>query len=430
MKDQNYPSKRTSRRSFIKTSGTLASISTFLPFNFTELDSHMQDQLTSNKSIIGEYGEWAASLLPDPPRFSLRSKENIEETNLSAWRTEAILQAEKCIAAPTIKLIEGPTILSKWELDGVVIEAMEWKLAYGRPTRAVFLRPAQGPGPWPGILGLHDHGGNKYMGWRKIASTNRDAPTYIYEHQTTYYGGVAWANELAKRGYAVLVHDTFTFGSRRVRPENADTISWGMPDIPIEPDQEDEDYIIAYNEWAGAHEHIMSKSLFCAGTTWPGVYLGEDQVALDILAARPEVIKDQLGCCGLSGGGLRTVYLGGLDHRVKCAIAVGFMSTWKDFLLHKSFTHTWMTYAPLLPKYLDFPEILGLRVPLPTMVLNNKKDELFTLPEMRRADEILQNVFDLSGYAERYRCTFYDGPHKFDLAMQEDAFTWFDRWLK
>ena len=25
------------------------------------------------------------------------------------------------------------------------------------------------------------------------------------------------ANDLAKRGYAVLVHDTFTFGSRRVR---------------------------------------------------------------------------------------------------------------------------------------------------------------------------------------------------------------------
>lgn len=33
------------------------------------------------------------------------------------------------------------------------------------------------------------------------------------EHQQVYYGGRAWANELAKRGYVVLVSDAFTFAS-------------------------------------------------------------------------------------------------------------------------------------------------------------------------------------------------------------------------
>ena len=28
------------------------------------------------------------------------------------------------------------------------------------------------------------------------------------------------------------------------------------------------------------------------------------------------------------------------------------------------------------------------------------------------------------------RCSFYPGPHKFDLDMQAEAFDWFDRWLK
>ena len=32
--------------------------------------------------------------------------------------------------------------------------------------------------------------------------------------------------------------------------------------------------------------------------------------------------------------------------------------------------------------------------------------------------------------AAAYRCSYYSGPHKFDLAMQQDAFDWFDRWLK
>jgi hypothetical protein len=58
---------------------------------------------------------------------------------------------------------------------------------------------------------------------------------------------------------------------------------------------------------------------------------------------------------------MRTVFLGGLDDRIRCAIAVGFMTTWRDFLLDKCFTHTWITYVLLLPKDLDFPEILSLR---------------------------------------------------------------------
>ena len=38
----------------------------------------------------------------------------------------------------------------------------------------------------------------------------------MLEHHNEYYGGVAWANEIAKRGYAVLVPDAFPFASRRV----------------------------------------------------------------------------------------------------------------------------------------------------------------------------------------------------------------------
>ena len=67
------------------------------------------------------------------------------------------------------------------------------------------------------VLGLHDHGGNKFMGWRKIVRTDDNPWPIQATHQERYYGGVAWANELARRGYAVLVNDTFPFASRRVR---------------------------------------------------------------------------------------------------------------------------------------------------------------------------------------------------------------------
>ena len=106
------------------------------------------------------------------------------------------------------------------------------------------------------------------------------------------------------------------------------------------------------------------------------------------------------------------------------------MSTWKDFLLNKSFTHTWMTYIPLLPNYLEFPEVLGLRVPLPTMVMSNTEDQLYTLPEMKKADKILREVYSKAGASDKYSGKFYSGGHKFDVAMQKDAFDWLEKWLK
>ncbi|MFO0957396.1 MAG: hypothetical protein U0800_08000 [Isosphaeraceae bacterium] len=124
------------------------------------------------------------------------------------------------------------------------------------------------------------------------------------------------------------------------------------------------------------------------------------------------------------------MYLGGLDDRIRCAVAVGFMTTWRDFLLDKCFTHTWMAYVPLLPRDLDFPEILALRAPAPTLVQNCDEDPLYTPAEMRRADAMLGDTYTRAGAADNYRCTFYPGGHKFDRAMQAEAFAWFDRHLK
>jgi hypothetical protein len=137
----------------------------------------------------------------------------------------------------------------------------------------------------------------------------------------------------------------------------------------------------------------------------------------------------RVGCGGLSGGGLRSAYLAGLDDRIACAVVVGMMTTWRDYMLHKSHMHTWMIYIPHLARELDYPEIFGLRAPRPALVLNDTEDPLFTLPEMHRADAMLRAVYATMGADDRYRCSYYPGPHKFDPPMQAEAFAWFDRWL-
>jgi dienelactone hydrolase len=380
-----------------------------------------------DQNLIGAYGPFATEILGEgPAELSFR---NERFADVEAWRAEAKAKTLELLAQPDTGGTPEAKTLGRAIVDGVEVERLRWRLPYGPPTEAVFLKPEGERGPLPGIVALHDHGGLKYFGWRKIAEAGGPVHPMMLRHREDYYSGKAWANEIAKRGYAVLCHDTFTFGSRRVMVADVPPeIRWNEAADVSEEEPEDE--INAYNAWAGNHEHVMAKSLFCAGTTWPGIYLSEDQRALDVLCAREEVDAERVGCAGLSGGGMRTVFLGGLDERVKCAVCVGLMTTWRDCLLQKSWTHTWMMYVPLLPKHLDWPEILGLRVPAATMVLNDEEDSLFTLPEMRRADDILREVYEKASAGDRYVCNFHPGPHKFDRAMQAEAFDWLDRWLR
>jgi dienelactone hydrolase len=377
------------------------------------------------ETLIGPYGQWAASLISQElPSLSFRRK---EWTNVDKWRTAARARLVERLSIPDMGGPPKVIVKKQYTYDGLHIEELTWQLPYGRPTDAILLKPANATKPLPGILAFHDHAANKYFGTRKITKTADEQHPLMKDHQEHYYETKAWANEIAKRGYVVLVPDAFPFASRRVKISDVPGhLRNGLSDA----DPEDPENIKAYNDWAADHEHVMAKSLFSAGTTWPGVFFGEDRKALDVLCSRKDVDATNIGCGGLSGGGMRTVFMGGLDPRIKCAVCVGFMTTWKEFVVDKSFTHTWMVYVPLTPNELDFPEILGLRVPLPTLVLNDEQDGLYTLAEMKRADGILREVFTKAKAEDKYACSYYPGPHKFDAKMQEEAFAWFDKWLK
>jgi dienelactone hydrolase len=376
-------------------------------------------------NMLGAYGDWAAGIVGDQPAELSFRRERFKDVD--AWRQRARARYREALMQPESGATPRAALQHRFQYDSLDIEHLSWQLPYGPPTEALFLKPAGARGPLPGILALHDHGGNKYFGTRKITRISDDMHPLMRKHQDHYYGGAAWANEIAKRGYAVLVHDSFTFASRRMRAAD-------LPDIIkrdlVEVNPESEEEIQKYNQFAGNHEHLIAKSLFCAGTTWPGVFTADDQRALDYLCLRDDVDPARVGCCGLSGGGLRTVYLTGADERIRAACCVGMMTTWRDYLLNKCYTHTWMIYIPGLSRDLDYPEILGLAVPKPVLVLNNRQDQLFTMPEMERADTILKEVYGKAGAAANYRASFYNGPHKFDLEMQAEAFKWFDERLK
>lgn len=400
-------------------------------------------EAADGKSMLGAYGAWAAGALGDGPgRLSLR-RPGVRD--LERWRRAARERVGQLVAEPAGEAADVRTE-ARSTVDGLDVELLSWQLPWGPRTEACLLRPAGATARLPGVLALHDHGGFKYLGWRKIVRTQLSALHPLVErHQRLSYGGVGWPDELARRGFAVLCHDVFAFGSRRIRAtdlpdlvvgrliqapsatrelEAGETGEEGAGEACEVPPGEPSDRIARYHGFAAQHESIVAKSLFSAGLTWPGVVLAEDRAALSYLVRRPDVDPSRIACCGLSGGGLRTVFLAGMDDRVRAAVTVGFLTTWRDFLLATSHTHTWMIYVPGLPRDLDFPEILGLRAPLPALALATTEDPLFTRSETERAGRMLEEVYRKAGAVDAFRLSWHPGPHLFDRPMQAEAFDW------
>lgn len=318
-----------------------------------------------------------------------------------------------------------------WEKDGVAGELLSWSVGYGPRTEAYLLRPAGVEGRLPGVLALHDHGGFKVFGKEKIA----EGPEPLNETLLRWrdvYGGRSYANALAREGYAVLVPDTFLWGSRRFALETMPDFERHIADLGAEASRiaGRADEYSRYNLAASIHEHLVEKYCSLLGTTLSGIISYEDRVAANYLHGRTDVQSGKIGCLGLSGGGLRSTLLQATCEHIKATVVVGLMSTYDGLLDHNVASHTWMLYPDGWARYGDWTDFAACRAPSPLMVLYDSEDPLFTLEGMRAADERLRKHYTDVGHPEAYEGHFFPGEHKFDLEMQAVAFAWLARWLR
>lgn len=119
-------------------------------------------------NLIGGYGPWAASLAETPPKLSFRRD---TWTDVEEWRAFARQRFMCRLAPPEVGDLPEVTVHRQYTYDGLHVEELSWQLPYGAPTKAVLLKPEGAKGPLPGLLGLHDHAGDKYFGRQKITKT-------------------------------------------------------------------------------------------------------------------------------------------------------------------------------------------------------------------------------------------------------------------
>jgi len=291
---------------------------------------------------------------------------------------------------------------------------------------AYLLVPQKGKRPYPALVALHDHGGYFVHGKEKLVHTENEHPA-LTEFKQELYGGRSVADELAKRGFVVLVIDAFYWGERRLRYDHP-PVDMQAALKGLRP--EETRYVRALNNWLGLRRHDMNSSLFLVGATWLGIMNYDDRRSVDLLVSMPEVDPHRIGCVGLSIGGMRSTYLAGMDSRIKAAIITGWMTALPTTF---DITHSvvaGLPDAPGLHARLDHPDVATLAAPeCAIFVQNCGQDQLFTRAGMEEAAEKIRRVYQDLGHAERFQMKFYDVPHQFNVQMQEEAFEWLEKWV-
>jgi dienelactone hydrolase len=278
-------------------------------------------------------------------------------------------------------------------------------------------------GPAPAIVDLHSHGGMFLFGKEKVIDLGegRNHPAMI-EYQARNYDGRPTATALVRRGYVVVTIDAFMFGERRTMIDADLGRGWDRSKYTM-------DDVRTINQHCRAKEETLVKALTFAGLTWPGLVFWDDIRTVDYLASRPEVDPNRIGCLGISMGGYRALYLSALDPRIKAGCVVGFMSTVRPMMHAHLDTHSWVHFLPALHRDLDWPDVASLAAPRHLMVLQCSRDGLFPLSGMKDSVARIAAAYDKAGCAAHFTGRFYDVPHQFARAMQDDAFAWFDRVL-
>jgi dienelactone hydrolase len=291
-----------------------------------------------------------------------------------------------------------PRITETVQCEGYRRERVEIDTEPGVVMPLYVLVPDGLRGTVPAILAPHGHlSGGKYAttGRREISQAMSDT---IDQHNYDY--GV----QAVKRGYVVFCPDARGQGERREK-------SHGHPEQLL--------------EWSCKNLQRMGLPL---GRTVAGMWTWDLMVLLDYVATRSEVAGEKVGCIGLSGGGLQTLYLAALDERISCAVISGYFYGVADSLLNMS-DNCDCNFVPHLWEHVDMGDIAALIAPRPLLFESARGDPLNGPRGMANVLEqyaVTEKAYTVAGVPDQLTIDIFDGGHMWHGVA---SFDWLAKWL-
>ncbi len=340
--------------------------------------------------------------------------------DLTAWQARARARITELLHYQPPRVPPEPQVVDTQETEHLTRRRLSFMTSPDCRVPAYLLVPRRVEEPAPGVVVLHAHGGFYYFGKEKVVALPGER-RILTQFKRQYYSGRSIADELARRGYVVLVIDAFYFGERRlITPSEAAVAPGTITDEDIK----------TLNGRNAEKEELVARALLTAGVTWMGVTNWDDRRSLDYLAGLPEVDADRLACVGLSVGGYRSLFLAAMDERIKVAVDVGWMTRLAPCIReHIKWTVGFTKLIPGLYHDMDLPDVATLIAPRAFLCVNGTDDWLFPPEAVKHAHEDIASGFAKAACADRFRSILYTGPHEFNAEMQTEAWAWLTRWL-
>ena len=277
-------------------------------------------------------------------------------------------------------------ILSETREEGVVRRKVEFQAEPGDRVPAWLMIPEGKPGDGPGarrpaMLCLH-----------QTIPIGKDEPAGL--------GGdpnLAYAKELARRGYVTLAPDYPNFGEYRCDP-----------------------YALGY-----------------ASASMKGVW--NHRRAVDLLASLPEVDPDRLGVIGHSLGGHNAIFAALFEPRLKAVVSSCGFNAFPYYYRGdvKGWSHK--GYMPRLREVygletaripFDFPELIGALAPRPFFANAPLHDANFEVEGVRVCIRAARPIYALYRAEDDLVAVYPDAEHAFTPEARAEAYEFLDRRLK
>ncbi|MEU6525563.1 alpha/beta fold hydrolase [Streptomyces sp. NPDC046924] len=316
-----------------------------------------------------------------------------------AWRRTARDKVGELLVVPDQEGTPyAPEFTAGPDGDGYTRACVELSLTrYGR-VRGSLLTP-RGPGPFPAVLLLHDHGSRFDIGKEKGVRPWYDEARLASAEQWAerYFAGRFVGDELARRGHVVLCLDALGWGERG----------------PLVYERQQE----------------LASNLFHLGSSLAGLHAREDQRAAAFLAGLDRVDARRVAALGFSMGGYRAWQVAALSDHVAAAASVCWMTGLKEMMVPGNNTlrgqSAFHMLHPGLARHLDIPDVASIAAPRPVLFFHGGLDALFPADGVRTAYDRLRAVWRSRGAEDRLRLkTWPDRGHVFDDAMQDEVYAW------
>ena len=249
----------------------------------------------------------------------------------------------------------------------------------------------------PVVLAPHGHGG----GGKEAVAGNREIPAIAAAIDS---GNYDYGVKLVQAGYVVLCPDARGFGERREKPLQTDA------QILLSSCQ------------------IINQMALPLGQTLAGMMTWDLMRLVDYAVTRSDCDGERVGCVGLSGGGLQTLWLSIFDRRIKVAVTSGYFYGFKDALLYLN-TNCSCNYVPNLWQLVDAGDLGALICPRPLLIESGRNDPLNGARGLDNVTEqlaITRQAYQVAGVTERLEHSVFEGGHRYD---GRDVLPWLKRWL-